>query len=108
MVTLMDVQIHCCERMVEAASSTCDQHPNRFDRPDALIHYAPTFREYGLIVHDGGESSVEIKYCPWCGARLPSPLRDEWFGRLEQLGLEPNSPFLPKAMQSAEWWTDED
>jgi hypothetical protein len=45
-------------------------HADRFDCPDALIER----REdgyHGIIVHDGGASSVQIAYCPWCGKRLP-------------------------------------
>jgi hypothetical protein len=25
---------------------------------------------YGLYVHDGGSSVIEILYCPWCGKKL--------------------------------------
>jgi hypothetical protein len=90
--------------MVDAITSTCDQHPDRFDCPDALLDYNPRFREYGLIVHDGDAAVVVIDYCPWCGAKLPVSLRDEWFDQLDQLGLEPDSPFIPAAMRSGEWW----
>jgi hypothetical protein len=47
----------------------CDQHLDRFDCPDALIHRAADGR-YGLIVHDGGTSFVTILICPWCGSAL--------------------------------------
>ncbi|WP_412760022.1 DUF6980 family protein [Methylobacterium guangdongense] len=47
----------------------CDVHPNRPDCPDAFI--AKTRSGYGLMVHDGGSSVVEIAFCPWCGAKLP-------------------------------------
>jgi hypothetical protein len=53
------------------AERVCDQHPDRFDCPDCLIHYSPRTRMYGLIVHDGGSSFVVIRFCPWCGNRLP-------------------------------------
>jgi len=53
---------------------SCDQHPDRFDCPDALIHFWPAGKrwifEYGLIIHDGGRSKILIQYCPWCGKRL--------------------------------------
>ena len=73
-----DVENHCCQRMVDAITSTCDQHPDRFDCPDALLDYNPRFREYGLIVHDCGTAVAVIDYCPGCGAKLPVSLRDEW------------------------------
>jgi hypothetical protein len=28
-----------------------------------------------LIVHDGGRSVIRIRFCPWCGTRLPDTLR---------------------------------
>lgn len=52
------------------------------------IRYVPKFREYGLEVT--GSSAIQgIEYCPWCGVELPASLRDEYFDRLEAMGLEP-------------------
>ncbi|HEX8915338.1 MAG TPA: hypothetical protein VF796_23500 [Humisphaera sp.] len=62
---------HCCDAMRRHAEHACDRHPDPFDCPDHLIHRSPTTGAYGLIVHDGGTSSVRIHFCPWCGARLP-------------------------------------
>jgi hypothetical protein len=52
------------------ASRTCEEHPNPFDCPDHLIYFDATKRTYGLIVHDGGSSVIEIAHCPWCGKRI--------------------------------------
>jgi hypothetical protein len=49
-------------------SQTCEMHPDRFDCPDALIAWGGF--GFGLIVHDGSSSVVEIAYCPWCGTKL--------------------------------------
>ena len=54
----------------------CPQHPDPSDCPDHLVRYLPVFREYGLLIHDGGSSFVRIQFCPWCGSRLPESLRD--------------------------------
>jgi len=48
----------------------CDLHHDRFDCPDCLIHFSPFQRTYGLIVHDGGSSTLGIDFCPWCGSSL--------------------------------------
>ncbi|KAB8146083.1 hypothetical protein F8S13_01825 [Chloroflexia bacterium SDU3-3] len=48
----------------------CEQHPDPFDCPDMLVYYSPQSNTYGLIIHDGGRSSIHIDYCPWCGAAL--------------------------------------
>jgi hypothetical protein len=61
--------------MKSALEVTCDQHPNRFDCPDCLVDFSERFREYGFIVHDGSSSVEVIRFCPWCGAKLPPSLR---------------------------------
>jgi hypothetical protein len=67
---------HCCETMRREVERRCEEHPDRFDCPDALIAYSPRFHEYGIIIHDGGSSVSRIEFCPWCGSRLPESLRD--------------------------------
>jgi hypothetical protein len=62
----------CCEMMKDNAEKRCDEHPDPFDCPDNLIFCSPRDDRYGLIIHDGGSSYIAIKYCPWCGATLPS------------------------------------
>lgn len=71
---------------------------------EAAIIYVPKFREYGIHILDGGSSYMTINYCPWCGALLPSSLREQWFDRLEELGLEPDSENLPVMLTTDGWW----
>lgn len=54
----------------------CDAHPGRWDCPDCLVAYSPNRGGYGLMIHDGGTASVRIRFCPWCGAKLPDSARD--------------------------------
>jgi hypothetical protein len=54
-------------------NQSCEQHADRADCPDALIDRVQG--KYGIIVHDGGGSVIEIAFCPWCGAKL-SPVGD--------------------------------
>lgn len=95
---------HCCDDMRREAERVCDRHPNRFDCPDCLVCYSPKFREWGLIVHDGGSSSVGIRFCPWCGTQLPDSLRERWFAEMELRGLDPWSDAIPEDLQSEAWW----
>ncbi|MEU6239707.1 hypothetical protein [Streptomyces sp. NPDC047024] len=68
---------HCCEAMNRHVNVRCDQHEDDpFGCPDALVGFSAKFQEYGLIVHDGGASSITIDFCPWCGQRLPESQRD--------------------------------
>jgi hypothetical protein len=60
----------CCDQMREQVERTCDLHPNRWDCPDCLVAHSPRTGEFGLMIHDGGTASVQIHFCPWCGAKL--------------------------------------
>jgi hypothetical protein len=96
---------HCCLQMETHLKATCKVHADRRDCPDALIDYVAKFDEYGLIIHDGGSSSISIAYCPWCGNRLPPPKRDRWFNELEAMGFDdPYSQEIPEAYQSDAWY----
>lgn len=84
---------------------TCNRHPDPFQCPDRLVVYVPKFDEYGLIVHDGGSSYIVIKFCPWCGARLPPSKRDRWFDKLASLGFkDPVKQRIPREFLSDEWY----
>lgn len=100
----METPTHCCDEMRREAERTCEQHPHRHECPDCLIGYVPKFREYGLLIHDGGSGLLTIRFCPWCGTKLPASLRDEWFERLRSLGLEPGDDTIPPEMHTAAWW----
>jgi hypothetical protein len=78
---------HCCEMMTMNVDHSCQQHPDPFDCPDSLVSYSRRFDEYGLIVHDGGSSTILIEYCPWCGTELPASKRDAYFDELEKVAL---------------------
>lgn len=84
--------MHCCQDMRDALAQ------------DVAIIYIQKFREYGIRILDGGSSYKVINYCPWCGIRLPSSLRDLWFDTIERLGLEPESADLPVQYQTDAWW----
>ncbi len=85
---------------------SCSEHADRFTCPDAMVQYSARFREYGLIVHDGGHSVRAISFCPWCGAHLPQSLRDRWFEELERLGIDPHGDEIPAEYLSEQWWAD--
>lgn len=95
--------------MRDTVQFRCDQHSEIGECGDYLIGYDETFDEYGLWIHDGpggsASSWVKIHHCPFCGGRLRPSRRDEWFDRLETLGLEPED--APTEMQSSRWWLGE-
>lgn len=97
---------HCCDHMTAAVTHVCGQHAGPFECPDNLVLYDHAYDEYGLVIHDGGPSTVRIRFCPWCGKPLPQSRRDDWFDRLEALGVE-HPAFnddVPEAFRSDAWW----
>ena len=69
------------------------------------VVYWPTYREYGLQL-TGSEAMQAIAFCPWCAEPLPTSVRDEFFDRLEALGLETDDPDLPLEFRSDVWWIE--
>ncbi len=67
---------------------SCEQHDNPYDCPDYVLEYSDRFDEYGIVIHDGGSATLTIKYCPWCGTKLPESKRDLWFDKLEEMGFD--------------------
>jgi hypothetical protein len=88
---------HCCEKMVYY-----------LDYGETALNYDERFREYGIdVLKRFGGGQIVIDYCPWCGSRLPENLSDEWFDRLESMGLEPDDPKVPEEMKTDAWWISE-
>ncbi len=93
--------------MGEYTNRTCSLHSNPFECPDSLVYYSVKFDEYSLIIHDGGSSSVDIEYCPWCGTKLPESKRDAWFDKLEELGYDdPFEQNIPEKFHTDEWYNE--
>ncbi|MDM8532019.1 hypothetical protein QUF63_12680 [Anaerolineales bacterium HSG25] len=86
---------HCCKEM--------EFH---LQEGEVALLYLPKFREYGIQILDGGSSFQEIYYCPWCGKKLPSSLRDQWFNQIEALGHEWGDEDIPAKYLSSEWWRE--
>jgi hypothetical protein len=86
----------------------CDDMQRHIADHDVPLIYNRRFREYGIRIVDGGSATQLISFCPWCGAHLPSSLRDEWFERLKELNMEPGDPDLPSILKSDAWWRARD
>jgi len=74
------------------------------DAPNIPVFFTPKFRKYGIRILDGGTSSLRIAFCPWCGQTLPDGLRDDWFDRLEQLGVPPYGEAIPEEFTDERWY----
>ncbi len=82
-----------------------EEYPEIFElieHTEGGLIYVPHVREFGIAVLDGGSSEIRIFYCPITGKKLPKSLADQWFDRLDELGLEPED--APADMKSEDWW----
>ena len=95
---------HCCQQLRDEVEHRCEEHPDPYECPEHLIRYVAEFDEYGLVVHDGGTSYVEIGYCPWCGTKLPPSQRDRWWAEMERLGIDPWRESPPPEYRSDAWF----
>lgn len=87
-----------CDRIKEFSSDD-------FDNVDTPIFYSKNFDEYCLKIMDGGNSSISIEFCPWCGEKLPESRREEWFDELEKLGIRnPWKESIPEKFRTDEWY----
>jgi hypothetical protein len=84
---------HCCDEMASHLASG-----------DVAIRFLASFREYGIAC-TGSEHPVQLmRFCPWCGGHLPDSLREVWFEKIEEMGLEPGDPRIPSAYASEAWY----
>lgn len=89
---------HCCQLM------------NKFlENPNFPLEYKSTMRKY-RIVFNNNITRQGIKYCPWCGIKLPKNLTDEFYDTLENeygiiciSDLEENTN-IPQEFKTDEWW----
>lgn len=66
----------CCEDFATHMQFECDVHESPYACPDVVL-VGEAGAWFGIPVHDGGESSIRIRFCPWCGMRLPWPSGDQ-------------------------------
>lgn len=88
---LSRLRMDLAEKAPPAASSNsphaCSDMLRSLADIDTPLVYNDRLREYGLQVRfRGGNTWDEVNFCPWCGADLPTSLRDEWFEAMEGLG----------------------
>lgn len=85
---------HCCKKMEYAVSAA-----------EVPVSFLLKFREYGIDIEDGGTSMLQIAHCPWCGVTLPNSVRNEWFERLDALGIDPYGDDVPSQFLDERWYS---
>ncbi len=73
--------------------------------PRDPIKYNPVFREYFIDI-ENLNNILTMPFCPWCGYKLPSSLRDNFFDIIfNELELDDyDDPRLPAEFKTDEWW----
>ena len=64
----VDVSAFPCVHVAYYSTTPCDVHADAWECPDMTL--VKTGRGFGIPVRDGGSSSIEIQFCPWCGTKL--------------------------------------
>lgn len=98
-----DYSKHCCLQMSFQISQP-KTLPEDEDDPDIIMLYNEIFDEYGIPIYDGGTSVISIDFCPWCGNKLPSSKRDDWFHELGDLAYGDDLSKIPEEYKSDQWW----
>ena len=84
----------------------CDEIVFHVSDPLLPLKYSGRFDEYYII--RGGSSLQVLRFCPFCGGRLPNSRRDQFFDELEQLGIEfslgDDEAILPDKYKYSNWW----
>ena len=91
-----------------APSCCCGALNYQIEDKYSPVEYSKQWREYS-IRDVSSTSRLLMLFCPNCGSKLPSSLRDEWFDILEQeYGLEDpmddDKKNVLKEFLSDEWW----
>lgn len=60
---------YCCETLEQQLTRSCEQHG--LECPDNVVRIMKN--GFFGIPHPDGISYYRIKYCPWCGTKLPKP-----------------------------------
>lgn len=91
-----------------AVSYCCGALDYQIESVSCPVEYSKQWREYSI--RDFKSTSISLMmFCPNCGTKLPSSLRDQWFDALEkEYGLEDpieeDKKQIPKEFLTDDWW----
>ena len=85
---------HCCLDMDEYIKS------------EQCVRYSEIVDEYSIPCLADDTTGYLLKFCPWCGRKLPASKRDLWFDKLEQLGFDEPlfNDSIPEEFKTSQWW----
>lgn len=91
--------------MTESMNTCCMEMSLSLQDPRDNIGYNKIFREY-FIQTKRDEIVLDIVFCPWCGTKFTTSLRDDFFKILfDELNLDGiDDPKLPLEFRTDAWW----
>jgi len=102
----IDPAQHCCIDLAWFISNPIE-HESQGENP--VLLWIKSWNEYRINIPLGGNSSTLIRFCPWCGAKLPASTREEWYQQLHRLGFsDPGEQEIPSEFDSDAWWRTKD
>jgi len=108
-------QQYCQHRGIEPAQHCCLDLAYAIAHPVEILHQGPNraldwsraWDEYWIPVPYDGYSANLIRYCPWCGTRLPHSKKEQWYQALYALGFDdPGEQAIPAEFRSDRWWRE--
>lgn len=74
-----------------------------------IVDYEPIFRNYGILYST--KRIKMLKFCPWCGVKLPTSLQKVIFDVIKkEFGIPrwdadlENCTNIPQEFKTDEWW----
>ena len=61
---------YCCVNMAYYLIEDKISKDNEEINYNSVITHTSKRKEFGIPIHDGGSSYIQIAYCPWCGKKL--------------------------------------
>ena len=82
----------------------CNDLKFHMEEMEKLIIYLPTDRSY--LIRINNHIGQEIKFCPWCGSKLPENLTEARAKIIfDEMNLDSyEDPRLPEEFKTDEWW----
>lgn len=95
---------HCCLDMAWFISKPIEWPSQGANAP---LLWISSFDEYLVNIPMGGNTAVPIRFCPWCGTRLPESKQELWRQTLRELGYrDPGNEKIPPEFNTDRWWRD--
>ena len=87
----------------------CGQMTWHLEGGKVNIVYSPRFRHYAIGLWWSSATQM-IRYCPWCGARLPESLWDLWCDTVREMIGDDFNVFedgpIPEEFRTDAWWRE--